>query len=62
MVWWSPSLLAAPRLCGPNPAQGFFVGFILCLCNYVSVLKNNKQKIHPNGMATFIQKLVYSIN
>ena len=25
MVKWPPSLLAAPRVCGSNPAQGIFV-------------------------------------
>ena len=55
---WEPSLLAAPRFCTSNPAKGIVVGFILCLYNYLCILKNKKYKIHPCGMAT-LKNMLY---
>ena len=48
------SLLAAPRVSSSNPAQGVFVGFILCLYkNNCVCRKIINKKIHPFWMAKF---------
>ena len=47
-------MLATPRVSSSNPAQGIFVGFILCLYKMSVCVEKYviNQKIHPCGMAT----------